>query len=126
MRTARDGPATQGFQRQGPGAGKEIDGDLAFDCVAEKIEEGLSNPVLHGPGAQIARILQFPPAKLASNDPHAHGTCRCRSADDGETCLSAVSFVLPSDGASMPNLLHMVRYGRGTDSGDGQYSSCRE
>ena len=70
-------PPTDGFQPQGPGSGKKIDGHLAFDRVAEKIEEGLANPVLHGPSAQIARILQFPPAKLASNDPHAHRICRC-------------------------------------------------
>ena len=105
------GPATQGFQRQGPGAGKQIDGDLAFDGLAEKIEEGLANPVLHGPSAQIARILQFPPAKLASNDPHAQRGCRWPPADRDETCLVGGFFRFAIDGASLPNLLDMVRYG---------------
>ena len=66
------GSAAQGFQPQGPGAGKKVDRNLAFDCGAEEIEEGLSNPVLHGSSAQIARIFQFPAAKRASDDPHAN------------------------------------------------------
>ncbi len=111
-------PATQGLQRQGPGAGKKIDGDLAFDRVAEKIEEGLSNPVLHGPGAQIARILQFPPAKLASNDPHSNRTCRCSRRTTTRPVCRPVSFVSPSAVPLCQICFLWYGMGRGTDSGE--------
>ena len=118
MKTARDAPRLRASERQGPRAGKKIDGNLAFDCVAEKIEEGLSNPVFHWPSAQIARILQFPPAKLAANNPHPNGSCRVPAAGHEETCLSAVSFVLPSTVPLCQICCIWYGMGRGTDSGE--------
>ena len=53
------GAAADGLQRQRPGAGEEVQGVFAADGRTNQVEDGLAEAVFHGPGAEVAAVLEF-------------------------------------------------------------------
>ena len=67
------GAAADRFQGQGSGAGKEIDRVFSADVRPDQVENRLAEAVFHGPGAEIAAIVQPPAAKCSPDDPQPRG-----------------------------------------------------
>jgi hypothetical protein len=65
---------TQGFDSEGAGSGKQIDGVRAADRVGQQIKDRFSNSILHRAGTFVTAITEFPPTKFTADDPHATGT----------------------------------------------------
>ena len=57
------GAAADGLQRQRPGAGEEIHGVLAADGRTDQVEDRLAEAVFHGPGAEVAAVVEFSAAQ---------------------------------------------------------------
>ena len=91
------GPAAQGLEAQGPGAGEQVDRMVAGRLGADQIEDRLADAVLHRPHDRVAVIAEPPAAKMSADDPQlgvAAGVGRAkilRSGLAGRRCWAMLS-----------------------------------
>jgi len=66
-------PAAEGFETDGPGAGKKVDREFAFDEAADEVEQRLADVVFHRAGAEVTGVFELVSTKSAADNPNFAG-----------------------------------------------------
>ena len=69
--------ATESFESDGSGAGKQVEDRLTVNVPADQIETGLSRNVLHRTRDRIAGIFDLSATKLATDNSQFANICAC-------------------------------------------------